>query len=63
MILTEKEVVIIPSLAVVGAASIIGAAGYGLYKLGKSVYVKTAKKNKKFNSEVDKRVKEYYETL
>ena len=37
MILSGREVFLIPCLAVVGAASIMGAIGYGVYRLGKTV--------------------------
>lgn len=63
MILTGKEAIAIPCLALVGAASIIGATGYGVYKLGKKVYNKFANKDKVFADEVEERVQEYYETL
>lgn len=63
MILTGKEAVIVPSLAVVGAASLIGITGYGLYKFGKSMYDKTTERVKSFDAEVKKRVKEYYDSL
>lgn len=38
VMLVGKEAYLVPSLAVVGAASIMGAVGYGAYKLGKKVY-------------------------
>ena len=63
MILTGKEVIIVPCLAIIGAASIVGATGYGIYKLGKKVYDKFAIKDKVFAAKVEERVQEYYETL
>lgn len=38
VMLVGKEAYLVPSLAVVGAASIVGAIGYGAYKLGKKVH-------------------------
>jgi hypothetical protein len=38
LILSGREVFVIPCLAAIGAASIIGFASYGVYKIGKSVY-------------------------
>lgn len=38
LILSGREVFVIPCLAVIGAASIIGCASYGVYKIGKRVY-------------------------
>lgn len=44
VMLVGKEAYLIPSLAAVGAASIVGAAGYGAYKLGKKAYDKLVEK-------------------
>ena len=44
MILSGKEAIAIPCLAVVGAVSIVGAVGYGVYKLGKKVVDKVVNK-------------------
>ena len=40
VLLTGKDAKRIPCLAVIGAASIIGGIGYGVYKIGKKVYKK-----------------------
>lgn len=44
VMLVGKEAYLIPSLAAVGAASIVGVAGYGAYKLGKKAYDKLVEK-------------------
>ena len=45
MILSGREAIVIPCLSVVGAASIVGAVGYGVYKLGKKVVTKVTEKH------------------
>lgn len=47
MILSGREVFVIPCLAVVGAASVMTAVGYGVYKLGKKVLTKVTDKKEK----------------
>lgn len=44
VMLVGKEAYLVPSLAIVGAASIMGATGYGAYKLGKKAYDKLVDK-------------------
>ena len=44
VMLVGKEAYLVPGLAVVGAASIIGATYYGTYKISKRVYNKLVKK-------------------
>lgn len=46
VILTGKEAYTIPCLAMIGAASIIGAGMYGAYKLGSTLGSKIFKKSK-----------------
>ena len=38
LILSGKEVFVIPCLAVVGAVSIMATIGYGVYRIGKKAY-------------------------
>ena len=47
MILSGREAIAIPCLAVVGAASIVVGVGYGVYKLGKKVLTKVTDKDEK----------------
>ena len=42
-----KEAIMMPCLAIIGAAGLISAAGYGLYKLGKNAYIKATRKEEK----------------
>ena len=46
ILLTEHAAIVIPCLSIIGAASIISALGYGVYKLGKKVYDEKNKLNK-----------------
>lgn len=63
MILTGKEAIIIPCLAVIGAASIVGAVGYGIHKLTKKIRTVATGDDKSFNDKVKERVEEYYESM
>ena len=47
MILSGREVFLIPCLAVVGAASIIGGLGYGVYRLGRKMVTKLSNEKEK----------------
>lgn len=42
LMLTGKEALVVPCLATVGAASILSATAYGVYKLGRKVSEKMA---------------------
>lgn len=42
-----KEAILMPCLAIIGAAGLITAAGYGLYKLGKNAITTVTNKKEK----------------
>lgn len=44
LLLVGKDAIVIPALAVVGAASIIGAIGYGVHKIGQTLTEKVFEK-------------------
>lgn len=46
LLLVGKDAITIPALAVVGAASIMGAIGYGAYKLGQNLAEKVFEKKR-----------------
>lgn len=50
MLLCGKEAIVIPCLAMIGAASIMGAIGYGVHKLRTKVGTKVIERHKKIES-------------
>lgn len=44
LLLVGKDAIVVPALAIVGAASIIGTIGYGAYKFGQNLAEKVFEK-------------------
>lgn len=61
LMLTGREAIVVPCLAFIGAAGIIGVTGYGAYKLGKKAYSMLVDNGEVFDDKVKERVQEYEE--